>query len=460
MESWRRGEIDWDGNPVIRTDDSASDEKKSINESPVKKCMVVLNRMEDLPTMMTMTKLLATARRPSPSPPATPRDTNILKVHCLRLLELTQRTSAVMKVSERHFDRLDPVINVFRTFGQLNEVVVTAKMAIVPDHSFADSVHSQGLTSKADMVIVPWTSDNTGSSIPQDEFIKQVLEKVESHVSVMIDTNLNMDDESPMEPSLSRSISVSSFRHRVPRTPTSEIEASPMVQVQEGYHVFLPYWGGRDDHVALRMALQLLRCPQVKVTVVKIQYSGGAVSSSIGSPAEAHTTPSKDLIPQTETIDTSRESTGLAAFVAKTVRFPHVKETISTPVPSDNEIPTEDDAYFANLMDSVPSEIKDRLTVETVTTATPLQYAIKRAKKETTSQSTKYHLVVVGRGMAFPRPGDLHIGFRRDLRELVQEGQNVDVMGKSCLGEAGEGMLLGNVLGGLLVVQSGKDEED
>jgi hypothetical protein len=333
-------------------------------------------------------------------------------------------------------------------------------MAIVPDHSFADSVHSQGLTSKADMVIVPWTSHNTGSSIPQDEFIKQVLEKVESHVSVMIDTDLNMDDESPMEPSLSRSISVSSFRHRVPRTPTSEIEASPMVQVQEGYQVFLPFWGGRDDRVALGMVLQLLHCPQVKATVVKIRYSGGTVSSSVASPPEAHSTTSKELVPQTETIDTTHESTGLAAFIAKRVRFPHVKETVSTPAPFDNEIPAEDDAHFANLMDCVPSEIKDRLSIENVTTATPLQYAIKRAKKETTSQSTKYHLVVVGRGMAFTRPGDIHVGFRRDLRELVKEGQNVDVVGKSCLGEAGEGMLLANVLGGLLVVQSGKDEDD
>ena len=74
-------------------------------------------------------------------------------------MELTQRTSAVMKVSERHFDRLDPLINVFRTFGKLNEVLVTAKLAIVPDDSFADSVQLEALKMKAEMVIVPWASN-------------------------------------------------------------------------------------------------------------------------------------------------------------------------------------------------------------------------------------------------------------------------------------------------------------
>src|SRR5947207_9030774 len=111
--------------------------------------------------MMTITKLLAAAPRQLPLPPTSAKDpsSNVLKIHCLRLMELTQRTSAVMKVSERYFDRLDPVINVFRTFGKLNEVLVTAKMAIVPDDSFADSVHYQATKSKADMVIVPWSSN-------------------------------------------------------------------------------------------------------------------------------------------------------------------------------------------------------------------------------------------------------------------------------------------------------------
>jgi hypothetical protein len=275
----------------------------------------------------------------------------------------------------------------------------------------------------------------------------------------MIDTNLHRDDESPFEPSLNRSISMSSLRHRATSkaTSTSEIEASPVVQVQEGYHVFLPYWGGRDDRVALRMVLQLLQCPEVKATIIRIRYSGERNVSPVASPLEAHTTPPKD-IPESNIIDTSHESTGLAAFVAKKVHFPRGKETASTPVTT--EIDHDDDSQFAMLVNSVPSDIKSRLTIENITTATPLQYAIKRVKKDIHSHSTNYHLVVVGRASKFARPGGMSPVFRRDLRDLVKEGQSNDMVGNSCLGDAGEAMLLGKVMGGLIVVQSGKDEED
>jgi hypothetical protein len=205
------------------------------------------------------------------------------------------------------------------------------------------------------------------------------------------------------------------------------------------------------------MVLQLLRSSDVKVTVVRIGYDGNGTKSSVASPPEAHTTPSKDVTPS-EVIDTTQESTGLAALVAKTVRFPH-RETASTSVQSTNDHDLEEETYFTNIIDSVPADIKDRLDIENVITPTPLQYAVKRANKEINSHNTNYHLVVVGRGTRFTRSGDLSAVFRRDLRHLVKDGHSVEMVGKSCLGDAGEAMLLGNVLGGLLVIQSGNDEE-
>jgi hypothetical protein len=428
--------------------------------------MVVLNRMEDLPTMMTVTKLLATAPRQLPSPPESSKDrsSNVLNVHCLRLVELTQRASAVMRVSERHFDRLDPVINVFRTFGKLNEVLVTAKMAIVPDYSFADSVHYQAMKSKAEMVIVPWSSDlaqASGSSAAalQDEFIKQVLDTVESHASVMIDTSLHLDDESPLEPSLSRSISMTSLRNRATRTTTSsEIEATPVIQLQ-GYQVFFPYFGGKDDLVALRMVMQLLRCTDVKVTVVMIRYGD---ASGIAVPAATHADPSKEPVPENKQIDTSKSplASAVSSVMAK-VRFPDVLHgPPSSPVTADSpEVEEIEDLRVTTLLDSVPAEIRSQLNVETVTTATPLQYAVKRAKREIDSSASNYHLIIVGRGIKFPRTTTLSDILRKDLKDSVR-GAQIEMVGKSCLGDAGEAMLLGHVTGGLLVVQSSKMEDE
>jgi hypothetical protein len=431
--------------------------------------MVVLNRMEDLPTMMTITKLLAIAPRQVPSPAPSNEKPNVLKIHCLRLMELTQRTSAVMKVSERYFDRLDPVINVFRTFGKLNEVYVTAKMSIVPDDSFSDTVYYQGLNERAEMVIVPWTSHlahltGSNSTVFQDEFIKRVLDKVESHVSVMIDTNLHMDDEGSSEPSLSRSISVTSLRNRATRLPTStsEIEGSPILQLQEGYHVFLPYFGGRDDRIAFMMAVQLLHCPDVKVTVVRIQYAGEIASGSVAAPVAAHT---KDNADVTESIPKEKAKSPIASVMSSTmhkmVRFPHLPDVpTSTPISAVETNPdsVEDEQQFNAILNLVPADIKSRLTVETITTNTPLQYAVQRAQKLIEINSTNYHLVIVGRGTKFLRSVNINSILRNDLRDMIKGGQS-DMVGKSCLGDAGEAMLLGRISGGLLVVQSSGVED-
>jgi hypothetical protein len=460
---WRRGEIDWDGNPIVRSDDSSpSDEKFSPNDPLVQKCMVVLNRMEDLPTMMTVTKLLASAPRQIPAPPVSSdySNPNVLKVHCLRLMELTQRTSAVMKVSERHFDRLDPVINVFRTFGHLNDVIVTAKMAIVPDSSFADSVHVQARDCKSDMVIVPWAShfaQLTGapSAIPQDEFIKNVLDKVESHVSVMIDANLNIDDESPSEPSLSRSISTSSLRNRFTKSSNSEIEAAPILHLQEGYHVFLPYFGGKDDRIALLTVLQLIRCPDVKATIIKIRSIEEIVDEPIASPSAAHTIPPKHEGLAAD----SPFSSAISSAMSKVVHFPRSIDAAANSVPANDPEYNKEEAIVDALLEAVPAEKKARLTIENVTTSTPLQYAVKRAKKNVETNATNYHLIVVGRGIKFPRRENQVAILRKDLRDSLKGRQNTDMMGKSCLGDAGEAMLLGRVSGGLLIVQCGNRED-
>lgn len=427
--------------------------------------------MEDVPTMMTITKLLAAAPQHTQLAATSPRDTALshLKVHCLRLIELTQRTSAVMKVSERHFDRLDPVINVFRTFAQLNEVIVTAKMSIVPDNSFADSVQYQALSSNADMVIVPWTSDivhYTGgpATIPQDEFVKQVLDRIESHVTVVIDTSLHLDDESPLEPSLSRSISVTSLRHRATRTDL-EIEPIPVANIQEGCHVFLAYFGGKDDQVALKMVIQLLRSPEVSATVVRIRHAGGSGKSPVTVPAEAYTSTSKDAIHETESIDISKSSSpitsAMSAAMAKLVRFPStLAASTSAHLHVDNVPKSEDDdVQVTGILDTIPADIKSQMRIEEFVTSTPLQYAVKRAKREIELNTTNYHLVVVGRGVRLPRPANLTAVLRKDLRDTAKGGSN-EMVGKSCLGEVGEAMLLEHLNCGLLIVQSEKEKNE
>jgi hypothetical protein len=119
------------------------------------------------------------------------------------------------------------------------------------------------------MVIVPWSTGMPKTAAVGDEFIRVVLDRVKSHITVMIDTMLHVDDE-PSEPSLSRSISVTSLRNRAAKSQLSTEEVSPVVQLQERYQIFLPYFGGRDDRIALKLVLQLLHCTDVTATILQI----------------------------------------------------------------------------------------------------------------------------------------------------------------------------------------------
>lgn len=428
--------------------------------------MVVLNRIEDLPIMMTITKLLSTTpHQPHPSPlgsTADSPDSAALKVHCLRLMELTQRTSAVMKVSEHHFDRLDPVINVFRTFGKLNDVLVTAEIAIVPDDGFVDSVQLQAVRSKSEMVIVPWSSGvkeaTVGSAVHRDEFIRAVLETIESHVAVMIDATLPVDD-SPPEPSLSRSISVTSLRNRVTKAAgSSEIEASPVVQLQKGYQIFLPYFGGRDDRVALKLVIQLLRCIDVTATIVRFRLTRDAADLSSTSAARIVPETSDNIKSTSVHKSTSPIASAMSSALTK-FRFPDVLQTFppSPELVQDDEELHADDAYVTSVVESVAPEIRPQIRLETIDTSTPLQYLVERLNREIQMNGNKHHLVIVGRATKYARTGNLARALRCDL--LAMSGQS-ETLGKTALGDVGEALLFGQITGGFLVVQSAKDGDE
>jgi hypothetical protein len=235
--------------------------------------------------------------------------------------------------------------------------------------------------------------------------------------------------------------------------------------LQEGYHVFLPYFGGKDDRIALLTVLQLIRCPDVKATIVKIRSIDDIDEEPIASPAAVHSNPSKDKAPVTEAIDTTSTSSPFAAAVStamsKVVHFPRSLDTAGgvARVVNDPEH-TEEESQVDAILGAVPVDRKSRLTIESVTTSTPLQYAVKRAKKNIDANSSNYHLIVVGRGIKSPRRANQAAILYKDLRDSVKRGQNNDMMEKSCLGDAGEAMLLGRVSGGLLVVQSSSGEDD
>ncbi|RKP27342.1 Sodium/hydrogen exchanger family-domain-containing protein, partial [Syncephalis pseudoplumigaleata] len=111
--------------------------------------LVCLSRMRQVPAIMQLMRVLAPRRR---------KTNNRRVVHALRLVELGQRESAVMRGQEvLEIIRHDPVSNVLRAFGQLSGITVDAAMTVVEMSSYPAAVADHSMDIDAGLVVVPWT---------------------------------------------------------------------------------------------------------------------------------------------------------------------------------------------------------------------------------------------------------------------------------------------------------------
>ncbi|CAO0792183.1 unnamed protein product [Mucor circinelloides] len=109
--------------------------------------LTMLNRIESIPSIMALMKLLK-------------RDkvATSVEMHALRLLELTQRTSAVMKFKDlRETQRQDPVLNVLRTFANLIGIQsLQTHVDLCTASDIVKTVSDYGSDVDADIILLPW----------------------------------------------------------------------------------------------------------------------------------------------------------------------------------------------------------------------------------------------------------------------------------------------------------------
>ena len=249
---------------------------------------VVLDKLEHLPSLMAITKLL------QPSSPYSQTESTFrqslgkeveVPTHfgALRLIELSDRPSDLLKTSAT--DALlhsDPLIAIFRTFAELNELPVSASLSIEPFESLATSVAEHVRVVGSELVLVPWlpsalkldnnqsepgshnaTQDRTGSpfdalfrldrstSLPHSHFVRSVFAHAGTNVALLIGL-------------------------------------APFAAVRGQTHVFLPFFGGPDDRLALDFVVQLCANPRVRATVVRITKRD--IQADVSAPDTAHLT--------------------------------------------------------------------------------------------------------------------------------------------------------------------------
>lgn len=395
LEAWKRGLIDWDtGKPLTSGDDASSIVAAKLETSKIKTLLVHL-RLDNMPTLMTFVSLLATpgkfgdtAARQHPAlagkknsvDETLTTSSRPLEVHGVRMIELTDRDSSVMSVSDvEEFHWKDPIINTFRNFGRLYNLAVSGEVAIAPESSFAEIITSKAASENSDLLVLPWSesgslheqqSYNGNPTTPRRledtsyvSFVASALKSSTCNTAVFVNRGFG-GSAVAHRPTLSRQASKISLSND--RGPAS----SPIVD--KSHHIFMPYFGGADGRVALRLVLQLAENPDVTATIVhfdKLDGSDGAAeqeTESHGSPVElASTAPS-----------TSRSG---------------------KPKPI-TKIEHSDETFFTMLQKSLPLELSSRVVMESISSHSPLEEAISRAQVEV-AQNPKNagDLIVVGR---------------------------------------------------------------
>ena len=435
LAAWKRGDIDWDGSRPAPADTSEGDSESSHekDQNEIKRLLVSL-RLDSLPSVFTFVALLGGNKasasisksvHPSKRVKNAQVDTSRLgarplEVHGLRMLELTERLSSVMKDSETdELSTRDPVVNAFRTFGQLNNVAVSGEIQLVPEGSYSEVLGERASERKSDMILLPWSetgsfseavtadvSEATQSAFTNssyNHFIARFLDKTACNAAILVNNGFGALSREESRPAL----------HRVPTNLS--IRSNPVHAtaplVDQCHHMFLPYVGGLDDRVALRFILRLAKSPSVTATIVHMKVTDpvdGAASVIIGSATVGA------KVPSTAVTSTSQEI-----------------------------LHNRDQAFFTAMADSLPGDLRDRVLFKTFESTQPVHDSVEHARAEFgLSLRNSGDIVVVGRHQ---RMSSANLGHHQSIdSELVQS-----------LGSFAEGMITSNMKASILIVQAG-----
>lgn len=417
MEAWRRGEIDWDtGKPLNGSESRDSIHYDKLASEKIKRFTIYL-RLDSMPNLLAFASLFGgvSDKPAAKSHPSKDIDSNKettgssvsetapvrpVEAYGLRLLNLTDRGSSVMQVSEAEsYTAYDPVVNTFRTFGRLHNLAVSGEVLVVPEASFAETLSTRA--SDSDFLVLPWseTGGMSEQAIIEDKgtknklaassyisFVNSTLEQSSTPVAVLINKNFggSKNKEQKNHLRLNRTISNISLRSARDKPVTAPI-------ADRSHHIFCPFFGGNDDRAALRLVLQLAENPQVTVTFVHFDVPESLLGSTPASSS--------------------------SAVLGK------AGELITTAAPSREQ----DATFFASLRASLPAELANRVVFETVTSTTPVKDVIARASIEV-GQSPKNagDLIVLGRNIA--RNSALSVDAADEIRSASSASSTLGVL--------------------------------
>lgn len=252
---------------------------------------VVLDKLEHLPAMMALTQLInpgspslivpglmasSDDKRVSSSSDVL-RPAPLVSVEALRLIELSDRVSAVMKSSASEvLIQTDPVLAIFRMFGQLNDLPIVPSLSIVQRSDLAKSVAERAERYGSDMILLPWLP-------PAVEGMDGGIDTVPSTPKIPVHNSASYNPfdglfksanavsetapNSAIHAEFVRRVFSESKRTDVALYVDQSTSGAPTSNAQ---HVLLPFFGGPDDRLALEFVVQLCSGRNVTATVLRV----------------------------------------------------------------------------------------------------------------------------------------------------------------------------------------------
>ncbi|KAF1730529.1 K(+)/H(+) antiporter 1 [Beauveria bassiana] len=287
MELWRRGEIDWDTGALIHPPSDGA-HSNATRENTVSRVLVYL-RLDTMPRLLKLVSLFGdSAKLLNQETESDNASRGPVRAHGLRLLQLTDRDSSVMTVSQvDSYSRNDPVVNIFQTATQSNYLAVSGEVAIMPEHRFSQALLLKATAMSASLLLVPWSetghigdSQILSSSAQADKlaspytaFASSILDNNEHNIAVFFTRSDHTSSKDGVTEEQGKLIRQYSFAKTTSDFPVAAVSRQP-------YHIFMIYIGGADDEFALRLVLQLCQGSQATATILKAREADAQNSNS------------------------------------------------------------------------------------------------------------------------------------------------------------------------------------
>ncbi|PSR72300.1 hypothetical protein PHLCEN_2v11892 [Hermanssonia centrifuga] len=431
---------------------------------------VVLDKIEHVPGMIALAQFL----QPPPSTLVAKEDSKRrsgsrdVVIDALRLIELSDRTSAVMKSSV--WDTLmytDPLLGIFRTFGELNGMTVSTSITIDSYDDLASSVAQAAGRHGSQLVLVPWLPPYHSHPVEHHHHTSPP----QTPMPTINPFDKLFGNDGPTHTSHSESALHSHFVRGVFSKSTTDVALfvdqhipGDMPRVTTGasgtggrFHIFLPFFGGPDDRLALEFVVQLCAHPRVSATVVRFERTDDlSQSRSIDKPEAAYLS-----IKEKGDVHT-RENTSTVASRAfpDTVYGNATTQTRMQSETADNIIwlryasPSSTESF-----DSVASSALSRIEWKETSTPTPLHSLVEQAAvlEDSTSERRSRLMIVTGRSRRLAVENH-HV----ELKALIDQHRDGGVMQevKKTVGDVASSFIVTGSKASIVVLQAANVSTD